>query len=110
MRPSSRASGSGWWDFLFYVLFGLVITVSVEIAGVLMVFAYLVAPAIIALASSQGWSRRIGVAWIVGLLSTALGLLASYQWDLPSGPAIVCFLGLALVVFALLRFLHRRHV
>ena len=83
-----------WWDFLFYVLFGLVITVSVEIAGVLMVFAYLVAPAIIALASSSSWSARIGVTWLVGLMASALGLLASYHWDLPSGPAIVCFLGL----------------
>jgi zinc/manganese transport system permease protein len=91
------------WDFLFYVLFGLVITVSVEIAGVLMVFAYLVAPSIIALASNSIWSVRIGLAWLVGLTASALGLLASYHWDLPSGPAIVCALGLLLLVFALTR-------
>ncbi len=96
------------WDFLFYVLFGLVITVSVEIAGVLMVFAYLVAPAIIALASSRRWSIRIGLAWSLGSLASVLGLLASYRWDLPSGPAIVCVLGLFLVLFAVWRLL-RRH-
>ena len=96
-----------WWDFLFYVLFGLVITVSVEIAGVLMVFAYLVAPAIIALAVSDRWSVRIGLAWITGLLASALGLLASYRWDLPSGPAIVCALGLFLLVYAGWRLLRK---
>ena len=90
-----------WWDFLFYVTFGLVITVSVEIAGVLMVFAYLVAPAIIALAAADRWASRIALAWVVGLLASALGLLASYRWDLPSGPAIVCVLGLLLVLFAI---------
>ena len=89
-----------WWDFLFYFSFGLVITVSVEVAGVLMVFAYLVAPAIIAIATCDGWAKRIGVSWGVGLLGSFLGLLASYQWDLPSGPAIVCTLGALLLVFA----------
>ena len=95
------------WDFVFYVLFGLVITVSVEIAGVLMVFAYLVAPAIIALAASSSWGKRIGLAWLVGLTASAVGLLASYRWDLPSGPAIVCVLGLLLVIFAFMRLLRR---
>ncbi len=89
-----------WWDFFFYLTFGVVITVSVEIAGVLMVFAYLVAPAIIALAAADSWAGRIALAWIVGLLASALGLLASYRWDLPSGPAIVCMLGALLVLFA----------
>jgi zinc/manganese transport system permease protein len=103
------AFDKGWrvrlWDFLFYVLFGLVITVAVEIAGVLMVFAFLVAPAIIALATSGSWPVRIGIAWCVGLSASALGLLSSYRWDLPSGPAIVCFLGLLLALFAVWRLL-----
>jgi len=92
-----------WWDFLFYATFGLVITLSVEIAGVLMVFAYLVAPAIIAIALSDRWRHRVAVAWSLGTLASALGLLASYHWDFPSGPAIVCALGLFLVLYALLR-------
>jgi zinc/manganese transport system permease protein len=98
-----------WWDFLFYVLFGLVITVSVEIAGVLMVFAYVVAPAIIALAVSDRWSVRIGLAWMTGSLASGLGLLASYRWDLPSGPAIVCALGLFLLAYAGWRLLRKSH-
>ncbi|MCB1035128.1 MAG: metal ABC transporter permease [Acidobacteria bacterium] len=96
-----------WWDFLFYLSFGVVITVAVEIAGVLMVFAYLVAPAIIALAASDRWSSRLGIAWILGLAASALGLGASYRWDLPSGPAIVCALGLFLVLFAAGSFFRR---
>jgi len=99
---AARAAGIGIrrWDFLFYLSFGLVITVAVEIAGVLMVFAYLVAPAIVALASSRRWGVRLMVAWGVGGAASAIGLLASYRWDFPSGPAIVCALGLLLVSYA----------
>jgi zinc/manganese transport system permease protein len=89
-----------WWDFLFYLSFGVVITLSVEIGGVLMVFAYLVAPAILALASSGRWGVRLVIAWAAGALASALGLAASYQWDFPSGPAVVCALGVFLVAFA----------
>ncbi len=88
------------WDFLFYVSFGVIITLSVEIAGVLMVFSYLVAPAIIALGTSDRWGARIAIAWAVGFLASAVGLIASYQVDFPSGPAIVCSLGLFLLLFA----------
>ncbi len=88
-----------WWDFVFYMTFGLVITVAVEIAGVLMVFTFLVAPAIIAIASSGCWATRLAIAWTIGAAASVLGLLASYRWDLPSGPAIVCLLGLFLVIF-----------
>lgn len=89
-----------WWDFLFYLSFGLVITTAVETAGVLMVFAYLVGPSIIALASFRSWSARLVAAWSVGILASAAGLAASYRWDLPSGPAIVVTIGLLLVLFA----------
>lgn len=97
-----------WWDFLFYLSFGVVITLSVEIGGVLMVFAYLVAPAIIALASSNRWIVRGAIAWALGSLASAVGLAASYQWDFPSGPAIVCALGLFLVLFAAWRGMVRK--
>jgi zinc/manganese transport system permease protein len=96
------------WDFLFYLSFGVIITLSVEIAGVLMVFSYLVAPAIIAIGSSDRWGVRIAIAWVVGFLASAAGLIASYQVDFPSGPAIVCALGLCLLLFAGWRALRRR--
>jgi zinc/manganese transport system permease protein len=89
-----------WWDFLFYASFGVVITLAVQIGGVLMVFAYLVGPAIIALGSSDRWGGRILIAWAVGFIASAAGMVVSYQADLPSGPAIVCALGLCLLLFA----------
>jgi zinc/manganese transport system permease protein len=98
------------WDFLFYVSFGVIITLSVEIAGVLMVFSYLVAPAIIALGTSDRWGVRIVIAWAVGFLASAVGLIASYQVDFPSGPAIVCALGLFLLLFAGWRLVRRQPV
>lgn len=85
------------WDFLFYLTFGLVITLAVQSAGVLMVFAFLVAPAIVALTLSESWTGRLLFAWGTGALASTAGLLGSYAWDLPSGPAIVCSLGLILI-------------
>lgn len=100
-----KAFSLGWnvrlWDFWFYVSFAVVITMSVQIAGVLMVFSYLVAPAIIALALSTSWSIRIAIGCAVGLTGSVLGLIASYRWDMPSGPAIVCFLGVILAFFVM---------
>ncbi len=87
------------WDFLFYASFAVVITLSVAVAGVLMVFSYLVAPAMIALVSSRSWTSRLLIASATSVAASALGLFASYQWDLPSGPAIVCTLGLLLILF-----------
>jgi len=84
---------------LFYASFAIVITISVHLAGVLMVFSYLVAPAIIALAVSSSWGTRILIASATSVLASALGLFASYRWDLPSGPAIVCALALILLAF-----------
>lgn len=96
------------WDFLFYLSFGLVITVAVSVAGVLMVFAYLVAPAIIALGSSRRWGPRLAIAWAAGSAASILGLLSSYWWDLPSGPAVVCALGAFLVGYAAWRGMRRK--
>jgi zinc/manganese transport system permease protein len=78
------------------------------VAGVLMVFAYLVAPAIIALGASRRWGARIVIAWTAGALASALGLLSSYGWDFPSGPAVVCALGAFLVGYAAWRGMKRK--
>jgi zinc/manganese transport system permease protein len=95
------------WDFLFYLSFGLVITLAVATAGVLVVFGYLVAPAIIALGTSRRWGVRMVLVWSAGFAASVLGLLSSYRWDLPSGPAIVCALGLFLVAYAAWRWIRR---
>ncbi len=85
-----------WWDFLFYLSFGIIITFSVEIGGILMVFSYLVIPACIAILLARGMGARLILGWVIGWLGSALGLVASYGWDFPTGPAIVVVLGMML--------------
>lgn len=90
-----------WWDFLFYLSFGVMITFSVGIGGILMVFAYLVIPACIAILFHAGMRARLAIGWIVGVVGSALGLVASYYLDMPTGPAVVVVLGLMLLAAGL---------
>lgn len=87
-----------WWDFLFYLSFGVMITFSVGIGGILMVFAYLVIPACVAILLSTSWRKRLIFGWLIGVVGSALGLVASYYLDLPTGPAVVVILGAILIV------------
>ena len=66
-----------------------VITLSVDAAGVLIVFVFLVAPAIVEISITDRLAGRLLIGWGLGLCVTVLGLLASYVWDLPTGPAII---------------------
>jgi zinc/manganese transport system permease protein len=77
------------WDFLFYALFGLVITSSVHLAGVLQVFAVLIVPAIVARGFVQGLRARLVFGWIFGIVVTLIGLGLSIRWDMPSGALMV---------------------
>ena len=87
-----------WWDFLFYLSFGIVITFSVPIAGVLLVFSFLVVPAAIAFQFTRRQGPLAVISWIAGALASAAGLLVSFRYDLPTGPIVVCMFGLLLVV------------
>ena len=89
------------WDMVFYVSFALVVTSSVRLAGVLLVFAYLVVPAALAALWVRAVAARLVVGWIAGLLASAGGLAAAYRWDLPTGASVVTVLG-ALMAGALL--------
>jgi len=104
---ADQAEAQGWqirlWDFLFYLSFGVVITLAVPIAGVLMVFSFLVVPAVIANLFTADKQRLTFIAWGTGALASILGLWLSYTKDLPTGPLIVCMYGLLLVVAAVLR-------
>ena len=85
------------WDFLFYGSFGVVITSSVAIAGVLLVFSYLIVPAVIAVMFAETIGRRIAVGWLAGAVVSLAGMILSYYGDLPTGPAVVaCFAALLL--------------
>ena len=91
------------WDFLFYVTFGVVVTSSVRIAGVLLVFAYLIVPAVAGALVTDSVRGRLLVGWTVGFAVSVLGLGASYGWDLPPGAAVVATFGAVLGAIAVLR-------
>jgi zinc/manganese transport system permease protein len=91
------------WDFLFYASFGFVVTSSVAIAGVLLVFCYLIVPSVAAMLYSEHIGRRLAIGWTMGTIVSALGIFLSVHLDLPTGATMVCTFGLVLVVMALLR-------
>ena len=88
------------WDVLFYGSFALVVTSSVRIAGVLLVFCYLIVPAALAGLAALPFGWRLALAWLIGAVVTGVGLAASWWWDLPTGPAIVAAFGAAAAVVA----------
>src|SRR5262249_16607934 len=90
----------GWWDFLFYASFGLVVTSSVRIAGVLLVFSYLIVPATVAALLTNSVSGRLVIGWALGFAVSVLGLIASAAWDLPTGAAVVTTFGFAAALVA----------
>lgn len=102
-----QAEAQGWkirlWDFLFYLSFGVVITLAVPIAGVLMVFSFLVVPAVIANLFTADKRKLTIIAWGSGALASILGLWLSYTKDLPTGPLIVCMYGVLLIGALVLR-------
>ncbi len=89
-----------WWDFVFYVLFGLVVTSFVHIGGVLLVFSYLVVPAACARYLVNSFVARFAVGWIIATTASIVSLFICAQpnWDFPIGAAIVCVLGVALLL------------
>lgn len=105
-RPQ-EAYGRGlrvrWWDFFFYATFGIVVTNAVQIAGVLLVFALLIAPAVCGIFLAHSVGGRLLVGWITGVLTCAAGIAASYYWDLPTGATIVCAFTVTILACAGLR-------
>jgi len=97
-----QAAASGlnmrWWDFVFYMLFGLVVTSFVHIGGVLLVFSYLVVPAVCAAYLVKSFYARFALGWGIATLCSLVSLLLTAKVDLPIGAAIVCVLGIALLL------------
>jgi zinc/manganese transport system permease protein len=100
-----RAYREGWrvraWDFLFYASFGVVVTSSVRIAGVLLVFSYLIVPTLAANLLAGSIPRRLAVAWSFGTVVSVIAMTASAVFDTPTGATVVCAFGLILLALAL---------
>jgi zinc/manganese transport system permease protein len=109
---SARAEAEGvsvrWWDFLFYASFGFVVTSSVAIAGVLLVFCYLIVPSVAAMLYAEGVGKRLAIGWGMGTIVSAMGVYLSLKLDLPTGATIVCTFGLMLIAMAAVRPMFRR--
>ena len=97
----------GWkpmlWDLLFYASFGVVITSSVQMAGVLLVFSFLIVPAVFSALFTNRIGMRLLIAWILGGVVSAVGLYGSFTFDLPTGAAVVVTFGIALLLGAIAR-------
>ncbi len=87
-----------WWDFLFYAIFGFVVTSSVQIAGVLLVFGLLVIPAVAGLLTSPRPAVALAVGWAFAFVACLAGLLGSVRWDLPAAPSVLVALSALLLV------------
>jgi zinc/manganese transport system permease protein len=96
-----------FWDFLFYASFGFVVTSSVAIAGVLLVFCYLIVPSVGAMLFADRIGSRLAIGWTMGTLVSALGVYLSAQIDLPTGATIVVtFGGVLILMFFIHLILH----
>ncbi len=99
-----------FWDFLFYASFGFVVTSSVSIAGVLLVFCYLIVPSVGAMLYARKIGPRLAIGWSMGALVSGLGVYLSLKIDLPTGATIVVTFGIALILMAVLRGLVKRMI
>ncbi len=109
---AEAAAASGlrvrFWDFLFYTSFGFVVTSSVAIAGVLLVFSYLIVPSVAAMLFASTVGGRLAIGWTMGALVSAIGIVLSFRLDLPTGATIVCTFGIVLAILALVWSVRRR--
>jgi zinc/manganese transport system permease protein len=97
----ARGWNVAWWDFLFYAAFAVVVTSSVAIAGVLLVFSLLVIPPVTALFLTTHPTARLAVGWIIAVLGSLVGVVVSVGFDLPAGPAVIAALAATMLVTAL---------
>ncbi|MEO6324496.1 MAG: metal ABC transporter permease [Thermoanaerobaculia bacterium] len=106
-RDEPEAERRGWnvkvWDFFFYVSFGIVVTSSVAIAGVLLVFSFLIVPSVASMLFSERLGVRLAIGWTMGAIVSAVGVYLSFLFDLPTGAAIVATFGAALLILAAAR-------
>jgi zinc/manganese transport system permease protein len=102
----------GWrvrlWDFLFYASFGVVVTSSVRIAGVLLVFSYLIVPSLAGMMFGRSIAEKLAIGWAFGAFVSVVGMVASATFDLPTGAAVVCAFAVVVLIAGLTGRLNRR--
>lgn len=96
------------WDFVFYTSFGVVVASSVQIAGVLLVFSFLIVPAACASLFWNAVPLRLYAGWAFGTVGSVLGVYASWVFDLPTGASVVAAFGAMFAVCTLAAARRRR--
>jgi zinc/manganese transport system permease protein len=91
------------WDFIFYALLGVLVTFAVRVAGVLLVFGFLIVPAVIGTLLGKTFLGRLSIGWVTGVLVSLVGSYLSYILDFPTGGMVVVTLGVALFFVALVK-------
>jgi zinc/manganese transport system permease protein len=107
-EPMPHGLNVRFWDFLFYMSFGFVVTSSVAIAGVLLVFCFLIVPSVAAMLFTERLGARLAIGWTMGAMVSAGGVALSFVLDLPTGATIVGTFGAALLAVAILRAVVRK--
>ena len=100
---TEKLGGDRLWDFLFFTTQGVITVLIVPIAGVLLAYAFLMIPAAIAAMFTKGWGRAVAIGWGAGFAACAIGLCASFFFDLPYGPSLVLSLGFFFVCAVVVR-------
>ncbi len=101
---ASRRRYDHWgWELAFFASLGVVVTSSVAIAGVLLVFAFLIIPAAIGVILAERFSRQLVIGWGAAILASLAGLALSYALDLPTGATMICSFGIALAIVGTVR-------
>ncbi|MBI5633709.1 MAG: metal ABC transporter permease [Nitrospirae bacterium] len=106
LNLSIEGKGGLLWEFLFFLSFGVVITSSVHVGGILIVFSYLIIPALVSALFAKGIGQRLLISWVFGIIVSLAGLILSYRLDLPTGALIVALLSISF--FAVLAVTYRR--
>ncbi|MCK4558145.1 MAG: metal ABC transporter permease [Calditrichia bacterium] len=91
------------WDFIFYALMGILVTFAVRVAGVLLVFGFLIVPAVIGTLLGKTFSGRLAIGWITGILISLVGSYLSFILDFPTGGMVVVTLGITLLLVSILK-------
>ena len=92
------------WDFVFYLLFGCIVTSSVKMVGILLVFSYLVIPILSVAIFTKRIKKQITLGWIIGILCSVVGLGVSILLDVPPSFCIILVLCGAWIVSTLLAY------
>lgn len=107
---SYKETGGFFWEFLFFLSFALVLVKSVEMAGILQVFAFLIIPALIGRFLSHEPAKILIVGWILGFFASSAGIMISYIWDFPTAPTIVASLSALFLVIVVVKLIVNRGV